>query len=137
MPLIEALNETGCLCTLPVIPAKGRVLDFARWDRSVPLQEGPHGVQEPVVQDKGDFCVPQILVVPLLAFDSAGDRLGYGGGYYDSTIADLRGRGDVICAGFAYAEQESAESLPAEAHDQRLDYVVTPRGVRKFGERRL
>jgi 5-formyltetrahydrofolate cyclo-ligase len=68
----------------------------------------------------------------LLAFDTNGARLGYGGGYYDRTLAELRTKGHIVAIGIAYAGQEMAK-LPDDAHDQRLDGVVTERGFRKFG----
>ena len=72
--------------------------------------------------------VPGVLIVPLLAFTARGERLGYGGGFYDRTIAALRGRGGVVAIGFAFAAQE-VESLPLEPTDERLDLVVTEAGV--------
>jgi 5-formyltetrahydrofolate cyclo-ligase len=73
---------------------------------------------------------PDVLLVPLLAFDKAGYRLGYGGGFYDATLAKLRAKKPIIAIGVAYADQEVAD-VPHEAHDMKLDYVMTEKGIVK------
>ncbi|MDP8916491.1 MAG: 5-formyltetrahydrofolate cyclo-ligase, partial [Pseudomonadota bacterium] len=80
---------------------------------------------------RAPFVTPDLVVTPLLAFDAAGGRLGQGGGYYDRTLAELRGRGQVFVLGLAWAGQEVAR-LPAETHDQPLDAVLTERELRLF-----
>ncbi|MGI3169241.1 5-formyltetrahydrofolate cyclo-ligase [Pseudooceanicola sp. C21-150M6] len=110
---------------VPVIVGEGQPLVFALWEPEVPMVEGPFGAQVPAALVP---MVPQILIVPLVAFSRAGGRLGYGGGYYDRTLEKLRAEGPVLAMGFAYAAQE-AEELPLEATDQRLDMIVTERGV--------
>lgn len=110
---------------VPVIAGKGQPLAFSRWEPDAPLREGPFKVMIPEVDD---FFEPEILIVPLLAFDRSGGRLGYGGGFYDRTLEKLRARGAVLAIGFAFAAQE-AEDLPLEPTDQPLDMVVTERGV--------
>ena len=75
--------------------------------------------------------VPQIVILPLLAFDGAGHRLGYGGGFYDRTLQKLRAAGPVHAVGFAY-EAQAVEQVPTEATDQPLDAIVTDAGIRKI-----
>ena len=75
---------------------------------------------------------PDIFLVPLLAFDDKGYRIGYGGGYYDTTLAYCRQKKHIIAIGVAYEEQLWFEDLPCEVHDQKLDYIITPKRLRKF-----
>jgi 5-formyltetrahydrofolate cyclo-ligase len=75
---------------------------------------------------------PSAVLVPLLAFDSLGHRLGYGGGYYDRTLAALRTRGPILAIGVAYSGQELDRPLDNDPHDQKLDMVITETGVRRF-----
>ncbi|UYV36939.1 5-formyltetrahydrofolate cyclo-ligase [Rhodobacteraceae bacterium D3-12] len=110
---------------VPVIMAKAQPLQFSRWSPGCALREGPFGAQVPVVDD---FFEPEILIVPLVAFDRAGNRLGYGGGFYDRTLEKLRNKRPTLAIGFAYAAQE-AEELPLEPTDQPLDMVVTEREI--------
>jgi 5-formyltetrahydrofolate cyclo-ligase len=113
---------------LPVTQ-KGRPLIFRRWQPGTPMLRDSYCVEYPA--DAQDTAVPEVLVVPLLAFDKVGHRLGYGGGYYDRTLAKLRDEGPVTAIGFAFAAQE-IDRLPPEPFDQRLDGVVTEREVRWF-----
>jgi 5-formyltetrahydrofolate cyclo-ligase len=89
------------------------------------------GVFKAMIPEDGAWVEPSVLIVPLLAFDARGYRLGYGGGFYDRTLEGLRARGPVLAVGFAFAAQEVAE-VPTDATDQRLDAVVTERGVTVF-----
>ncbi len=113
---------------VPVIQGKGLPLEFSRWEPEAPLRDGPFGASVPVVDDYFD---PEILIVPLVAFDANGGRLGYGGGFYDRTLERLRGRRATLAIGFAFDAQE-AEKLPLEPTDQPLDMIVTESGVRSF-----
>lgn len=113
---------------LPVTQ-KGRPLLFRHWQPGTAMLRDGYGVEYP--DDTQEPGVPEVLVVPLLAFDATGHRLGYGGGYYDRTLAGLRAEGSVTAIGFAFAAQE-VEALPANATDERLDGVVTEREVRWF-----
>lgn len=106
---------------VPVIVAKGQALRFSRWTPEGPLRKGPFGVQVPEVDD---FVTPEIVVVPLVAFTRAGGRLGYGGGFYDRTLEELRARRGTLAIGFAYGAQD-ATTLPLEQTDQPLDLIVT------------
>jgi len=113
---------------VPVIAGAGLPLDFSLWEPGCALREGPFGAMVPEVDR---FIEPEILIVPLVAFDRAGGRLGYGGGFYDRTLERLRSRRPTLAIGFAYAAQE-AEGLPLEPTDQPLDMVVTETEVISF-----
>ncbi|MFW8636933.1 5-formyltetrahydrofolate cyclo-ligase [Cribrihabitans pelagius] len=113
---------------VPVIIGKGQPLKFSRWQPDAPLREGPFGAQVPAADD---FFEPEILIVPLVAFDSRGGRLGYGGGFYDRTLEMLRGKRATLAIGFAFDAQED-ENLPLEPTDQPLDMVVTESRVLQF-----
>ncbi|MGK7652428.1 5-formyltetrahydrofolate cyclo-ligase [Roseovarius sp. B08] len=113
---------------VPVIEGEGKPLKFSRWEPGGPLRDGPFGAKVPQVDD---FFEPEILIVPLVAFDRIGGRLGYGGGFYDRTLELLRSRRPTLAIGFAFAAQE-AEGLPLEATDQPLDMVVTEKEVIAF-----
>ncbi len=115
---------------VPVIQGEGMPLEFSRWEPFGPLKDGPFGAKVPVVDD---FFDPEILIVPLVAFDRAGGRLGYGGGFYDRTLERLRARRATLAIGFAYAAQV-ADTLPLEPTDQPLDMIVTEREVIAFGK---
>ncbi|SPJ23828.1 5-formyltetrahydrofolate cyclo-ligase [Palleronia abyssalis] len=124
IPAMAAMAQDGPVCA-PVIEGPGTPLKFREWRPGCDMVEGPFGAQVPA---KGDWLVPDVLIVPLVAFDRQGGRLGYGGGFYDRTLADLRRAGPVTAIGFAYAAQEDA-GLPQEPTDERLDLVVTEREV--------
>ncbi len=113
---------------VPVIEAEGMPLKFSRWEPDGALRDGPFGARVPQVDD---FFEPEILIVPLVAFDRNGGRLGYGGGFYDRTLELLRGKRATLAIGFAFAAQE-AEGLPLEPTDQPLDMVVTEKEVIGF-----
>jgi 5-formyltetrahydrofolate cyclo-ligase len=113
---------------VPVIAGADLPLDFSLWEPGCALREGPFGAMVPEVDR---FIEPEILIVPLVAFDRAGGRLGYGGGFYDRTLERLRSRRPTLAIGFAYAAQE-AEGLPLEPTDQPLDMVVTETEVISF-----
>lgn len=110
---------------VPVIQAKATPLKFARWSPDTEMVEGAFKAQIPA---KIEWMVPEILIVPLVAFDREGGRLGYGGGFYDRTLKGLRARGPVFAIGYAFSAQE-AENLPLESTDQPLDMIVTEKGV--------
>ena len=124
-PLMLALIEAGCRLCVPVIEGRGLPLRFREWSPGVRMQPGPFGAQVPA---EGDWLEPDLMIVPLLAFDSAGRRLGYGGGFYDRTIARLRTAGPVRAVGFGYAAQEVGE-VPADETDALLDAIATEAGV--------
>jgi 5-formyltetrahydrofolate cyclo-ligase len=126
-PLLESLSSQGLSLALPATPPAPGPLSFLEWLPGDPLEEGRFGVMTPPASSPA--MDPDIILVPLLAFDAAGHRLGYGAGYYDRTLAALRGRYQVTAIGLAFAEQEMA-ALPHGPSDQRLDWVVTQSGAR-------
>lgn len=130
-PLAEILWARGATVLLPVIDGEKRILKFVPWQKDSTLQKNRFGIFEPV---SDEFFIPDIILVPLLAFDQQGYRLGQGGGYYDATLADMRAKKDLIAVGYAYAEQAVLFALPREKHDQRLDFVVTPQKIFDFRE---
>jgi 5-formyltetrahydrofolate cyclo-ligase len=121
MPLARHLGSHGWRIALPATNVQAP-LDFHLWDFDTPLQPGPFGIPQPIGTPPAS---PTVLLVPLLAFDRQGHRLGYGGGHYDRTIAALRQRGTLLAIGLAYDSQEVAQ-IPAGPYDQRLDWVLTP-----------
>lgn len=124
--LLAGLMEQGISCALPVMQGKDRVLSFALWRDGEPLIAGPFGILQPAATESTPWVEPDILIVPLLAFDRRGHRLGSGMGYYDSTLEALRARKPVLAVGLAWAQQAVWFNLPTEPHDQPLDYVITP-----------
>ena len=124
-PAMRALHGLGYRVVVPVVEAADRPLGFRTWTPGVATARGPFGVEVPMA---GEAAEPDLLLVPLLAYDPRGHRLGYGGGFYDRTIAALRARGDgVLAFGFAYAAQE-VSGVPDGEDDMRLDGIVTERG---------
>lgn len=127
-PVMEALAASRPV-GLPVT-RKGMPLSFRRWQGGAEMVPGGFGVEIPAEEEE---IVPEVLVVPLLAFDAACHRLGYGAGHYDRTLEALRRDGPVTAIGFAYEAQFSAAPLPAEVTDQPLDMVITEAGLRRPG----
>ena len=123
--LLARLVELGMCIALPRITARDTALDFHIVPAGEILMPGSYGIPEPLAH--WPRVVPGVLLVPLLAFDARGHRLGYGGGYYDRTLAAL----NVPAFGIAHAGQE-VPSLPAEAHDRTLDGILTEDGLRLF-----
>lgn len=113
---------------VPVIQAAGQPLTFCQWEPDAPMRPGPFGAMIPEAED---YFEPEILIVPLVAFDAKGGRLGYGGGFYDRTLELLRSRRPTLAIGFAFDEQE-ADDLPLEPTDQPLDLLVTNSRVQEF-----
>lgn len=125
--LIEKLISRNAKISLPVIKEKGsKELEFAQWDTKSKLVKGPFGIMQPEITDKTKWENPDIVIVPLLAFDQKGNRLGYGGGYYDTTLRKLRSQKKIIAVGLAYSQQACLFKLPDEEHDEKLDWVITP-----------
>ncbi|UWR21539.1 5-formyltetrahydrofolate cyclo-ligase [Sulfitobacter sp. S190] len=110
---------------VPVITGPDQPLRFARWTPDTPMIAGAFGAAVP---ERPEFFDPEIVIVPLLAFDLAGGRLGYGGGFYDRTLEQLRARQATLAIGFAFAGQQD-DDLPLEPTDQPLDMIVTENGV--------
>ncbi len=129
-PLMTNLHLSGHVLVLPVVVGRGQPLIFRRWRPSLALDAGVYGISVPSAE--APEATPGVLLVPLLAFDGEGRRLGYGAGYYDRTLATLRRAGDILAIGAAYAAQRM-DSLPEGASDQRLDWVVTEEGAIRTG----
>lgn len=125
-PLMAALDAQGVRIVLPVVTGRGVELVFRLWRPGAPLDRGSLGIGEPGAD--ADVLTPHVLIVPLLAFDRGGYRLGQGGGYYDRTLRALRAVGSVLAVGFAYGAQE-VTAVPHGPTDERLDAVVTEREV--------
>ncbi len=125
-PLLGRLAGEGWTTALPVVVADGAPLLFRRWLPGEPLDKDAMGIEIP--EAHSPEVEPDVLIVPLLAFDRQGYRLGYGGGFYDRTLAKLRAKKRVIAIGAGYAAQE-VETVPHESYDQKLDYVMTERGI--------
>lgn len=131
-PLISALAARGHTIGLPVVIKRGLPLLFRRWAPDTTLVQGSFRVMTP--PPEASEVVPSLLIVPLLAFDRAGYRLGYGGGFYDRTLHKLRGgaSGRVLAVGVALSAQEVA-SVPRDDTDQPLDWIVTEREAFAIG----
>ena len=126
IPLLHKLAARGAQLALPVVAGKGKPLIMRAWGLGEPLVAGVWGIREP--GPEAPEVEPDILIVPLLAFDRHGHRIGYGAGYYDLTIAKLRAKKPVVAAGIALAAQEIA-AVPTTPSDVRLDLVLTEREV--------
>ena len=124
-PLLHALQERGHKIGLPVTPNRGEKLTFRLWQPGDVLITERFGTMRP----EGDVMVPDVVLVPLLAFDARGGRLGYGGGFYDRTLAALPGRFRLGCA---FAAQQ-VDVVPIGPYDVRLDAVATENGIIRCG----
>jgi 5-formyltetrahydrofolate cyclo-ligase len=122
MPLMRHLGARGAHLALPVITGRDRPLIFRAWTADAHLERGKLGIMEPSPQSS--VVEPDIVLVPLAAFDRAGHRIGYGAGHYDRSLGQLRASKPVVAIGLAFAVQE-IETIPALPHDARLDYVLT------------
>jgi 5,10-methenyltetrahydrofolate synthetase len=115
--------KSGTVAALPVVIAEATPLAFRPWTLVTRLEEDRYGIPTPV---DGEFVTPNLLLLPLNGFDAAGYRLGYGGGYFDRTLAALSPRPLAVGVGF---EINRLESIRPEIHDQRLDWIVTEQGA--------
>ena len=129
IPLMRNLADAGAQLALPAIAGRGKPLIMRAWHFGAPLKGGQWGIREPM-PEAGEVA-PDILIVPLAAFDRAGHRIGYGAGYYDMTINALRAKKKAIAVGIAFAAQEIAK-VPATTRDARLDLVLTERETIDF-----
>lgn len=124
------LTEINSIVCVPVVCGPGLPLKFRQWMPGIPLIRNAFGTSIP---ESGDLVEPDSLIVPVVAFDSACTRLGYGGGFYDRTLQILRAKRTqtdqpLVAVGFAYSVQEHP-AIPRDAHDQRLDAIVTEAGL--------
>ncbi|MEI9804812.1 MAG: 5-formyltetrahydrofolate cyclo-ligase [Pseudolabrys sp.] len=129
LPLLRKLAETGANLALPAIIGRGKPLTMREWAFGAPLESGQWGIREPLAD--APEVDPDILIVPLAAFDRAGHRIGYGAGYYDMTLHGLREKKRIVAVGIAFAAQEIAR-VPVTERDERLDLVLTEREVIDF-----
>jgi 5-formyltetrahydrofolate cyclo-ligase len=124
-PLLLALHSRGNKVALPVTPRRGEPLTFRGWQPGDAMVPERFGTMRPI----GDILEPDMLLIPLLAFDVAGGRLGYGGGFYDRTLAGLANRFRLGCA---FAAQQ-VDAVPVGPYDVRLDAVATENGIIRCG----
>jgi 5-formyltetrahydrofolate cyclo-ligase len=129
LPLLTNLHAEGYHLALPVMVGKGKPLVMKAWAPGDELAETMWGIREPLASAIEVF--PDVLLVPLLAFDERGYRLGYGGGFYDRTLSGLRRRKPIVAVGIAYDEQK-VDAVPHSDYDERLDWVLTPSGPQKM-----
>ncbi len=130
-PALEALKAAGAEVALPVVAGQGQALIFRNWLPGDTLDQGPFGTMHPAV--RAALVKPDVLLLPLMAFDGMGLRLGYGAGYYDRTVEALRRDRQVLTVGIAYDEQE-IPTLPVDGHDQRMDAVITDQRTLWFNQ---
>lgn len=126
-PAAAMIAHQGPVC-VPVIQGPGQPLRFREWTPGCAMTPGEFGAAIPA---EGAWLEPEILIVPLVAFDRRGFRLGYGGGFYDRTLEGLRARRPTLAVGFAFAAQEMPQ-VPIEPTDQPLDAIVTEIGILTF-----
>ena len=130
MPLLRRCADDGAALALPVVVGRGHPLTMRAWAFGAPLTSGVWGIRQPPPAAPEVF--PDILLVPLLAFDRTGHRIGYGAGYYDMTLARLRAMKSVTAIGIAFAAQE-VDKVPTTARDAPLDFVLTEREIIDVG----
>lgn len=121
--LLAAWAASGTLAALPVVVEEGAPLTFRVWNAETPLVADRYGIPTPA---SGEFVTPDLILLPLNGFDSDGYRLGYGGGYFDRTLAALCPRPLAVGVGF---EINRLASIAPQAHDQRLDWIITEVGA--------
>jgi 5-formyltetrahydrofolate cyclo-ligase len=129
VPLMRKLAAQGARLALPAVMARGKSLAFRAWSPDDRLMLGPLGIPEP--SPAAAEVIPDIMLVPLAAFDRQGHRIGYGAGHYDFTLAHLRKAKVITAIGTAFAVQE-IKAVPAQPHDVALDYVLTEKKVFDF-----
>ena len=121
--IIAHWRQAGSRAALPVVVGEGEPLAFREWSEDTPLQADRYGIPTPAA---GDWLIPDLILLPLNGFDAAGYRLGYGGGYFDRTLAALKPRPLAVGVGF---ELNRLPSIHPETHDERLDWIVTEAGA--------
>ena len=129
VPLMRRFAEQGAKLALPAVMARGKSLAFRAWSPDDRLMLGPLGIPEP--SPAAAELIPDIMLVPLAAFDPEGHRIGYGAGHYDYTLAHLRKMKAITAIGIAFAVQQ-IKAVPAQPHDVALDYVLTEKKVFDF-----
>ncbi len=133
LPLMHALQDAGHTLALPCIKRKAHPLEFRNFTLGDKLRRGAFGTREPM--RNAALVTPDIVLLPMLAYARDGYRLGYGGGFYDRTLASLRqiesNAGEIYACGVAYAGQE-VPTVPTDQYDEKLDGVLTETGFRTF-----
>ena len=129
-PLMARLAERGATPALPVAVSRDEALEFREWDPRQGLEPDAFGIPAPPLSAAA--VAPDLVLTPVLGFDRRGNRLGQGAGHYDRTLANLRATKAVFVLGLAYSGQE-VDELPAEAHDERLDAILTETGYIEVG----
>jgi len=128
LPLMAKLASVGWTTALPIVQGKNLPLIFRKWLPGEPTRPGIWDIPMPL--ETAPEVLPDVLLVPMLAFDGEGYRLGYGGGFYDRTLNLLRSLKPVQAIGIAYSDQQVAE-VPHASHDEPVDWILTERGLRK------
>jgi 5-formyltetrahydrofolate cyclo-ligase len=130
LPLMVQLQHKGYACALPQMGRKNTPLVFRSWNEKTPMRVNAYDIKEP---DPAKSLVvrPDILIVPMLAFDAAGHRLGYGMGFYDTTLRQLKAQGPVLAVGIAY-DLQKMDKVQTESHDCVMDMIVTDKKVYTF-----
>jgi 5-formyltetrahydrofolate cyclo-ligase len=123
-PLMRQLAARGATLALPLVQGRGSALTFRAYAFGDPLRRGTWGIHEPLPE--AALVAPDLLIVPLAAFDRGGHRIGYGAGYYDMTLRHLRAQKSIMAIGLGFAVQEIS-AVPATPRDERLDLVLTER----------
>ena len=124
-PLMQRLEDAGAELCLPRVNDDGVAMTYRAWKFGDALEDRPFGLREPPAE--AEVVHPTLILVPLLGFDNAGQRLGYGKGHYDRAIASLREMGRVFTCAVAFHGQ-MIDAVPAEPHDQLLDWAITEAG---------
>lgn len=129
--ILEQAIERGHKCALPAVKKGSLIMQFLQWTPTTEMVNGAFNIARP--NDDSPELKPDIVLVPLLAFDRRGVRLGQGGGYYDATLEALRENNPkTLAIGTAYAGQAVLFNLPRESHDEKLDIVITPKKIHDF-----
>ena len=131
LPIVKTVHNPNFSLCLPVIAAIDKPLLFKEWRPGDELVTGIFNIKSP---KNGKTVLPDLVIAPLLGFDHLGNRLGYGGGFYDRTIYELRNKIKILVLGLAYNCQKVSKVLPVEETDQKLDYVLTEESIFSFQE---
>ena len=129
MPLLHELLDLGYTCALPHVVQAEAPLVFRAWNKDTVMVEGTYGMMEP--DATAEEVTPDLLIVPVVAFDPSGHRLGYGAGYYDMTFGKLSADGRKYLAVGAAFDQQCFDVVPAEAHDVHMNVIVTDKRIYK------